>query len=195
MSTALKLNLDEVRSLLGLSTDSILNHVNKGTLSAGKVSNKGEDIYVFDFIEVKDFAKEYLDMSIDIPEKDEVEDEIEEEKVVIDKKSKKTKSAKENDDDRSAVSKILSNLQQSYETVLKQMSEYKEQAAFRIGQLEGELSSQRKLLASGQQELAEKERLIKKLKIELKKTRTDLEEEKQLLNKLSLWQRIWKRRD
>ena len=75
------------------------------------------------------------------------------------------------------------------------MTDYKEQAAFRIGQLEGELSSQKKLLSSGRQEMADKEKLIRKLKIELKKTRVNLEEEKQLLDKMSLWDRIWKKKN
>ncbi len=192
MSATLKLNLDEVRSLLGLSTDSILNHIGKGTLSAGKLQNKGEDLYVFEFKEVKDFAKEYLDMTVNMPKKavtEETDDNlfedmgnVEDEDVSkgeeVKKKSKPTKKAeKNNTEDKGGISNLISNLQKSYESALKQMSDYKEQAAFRIGQLEGELSSQKKLLSSGRQEMAEKDRLVKKLKIELKKTRENLEKE------------------
>jgi len=186
MSTALKLNLDEVQSLLGLSSDSILNHIDKGTLSAGKLKNKGEDIYVFEFIEVQDFAKEYLDMTVDLPKKEKEE--------VSEVVTKKVKEKNKTENKESGITAIISNLQKSYEGALKQMTDYKEQAAFRIGQLEGELSSQKKLLSSGRQEMAEKEKLIRKLKIELKKTRIDLEEEKQVLDRLSLWDRIWKKK-
>ncbi len=201
MSTMLKLNLDEVQSLLGLSTDSILNHIDKGTLTAGKLKNKGENIYVFEFTEVKDFAKEYLDMSVDLPEVNDTlfddednEEEEEEEEIVAQVKNKKKTTKKKAVDSSSGVAKILANLQKSYESALKQMTDYKEQAAFRIGQLEGELSSQKNLLSSGQQELSEKELMIKRLKIELKKTRINLEQEKTSLDRMSLWDRILKKK-
>lgn len=185
MATDLKLNLDEVRSLLGLSTDSILNHIEKGTLTAGKVKGKDEEIYVFEFTEVKDFAKEYLDMEVSTPQT---------------KKQRKEKEYEFNTDEdqpteAKGIASIFKSLQKSYEQVLNQMSDYKEQAAFRIGQLEGELSSQKKLLSSGQQELAEKDKLIKRLKIELKKTREDLETEITTIERMSLWERIWFKRN
>jgi len=202
MATALKLNLDEVRSLLGLSTDSILNHINKGTLKAGKVNNKGEDLYVFELIEVKDFAKEYLDMLIEMPEKEDdntsqvlhTENSTDEiiEDLFIKQRPRKNKAVKK--DQTEDKESIFAKFQKSYMSVMKQLADYKEQAAFRIGQLEGELSTQRKLLTDGQHEIAEKEKMIRRLKIELKKTKTDLEVEKNMIDKMSLFDRIFKKK-
>jgi len=189
MSTSLKLNIEEVCSLLGLSNDSIIKHIDKGTLTAGKLKNNDEEIFVFDFVEVKNFATEYLDMTIEMPENPELK---EAEKKVKKTQVKKKENTKE---ENKQVSSLLDKLHTGYTAVLKQLADYKEQAAFKIGQLEGELSSQRKLLSDGQHEIVEKDKMIRKLKIELKKTRVDLNKEKNMLDKMSLWQRIWKKKE
>jgi nucleotidyltransferase/DNA polymerase involved in DNA repair len=133
-------------------------------------------------------------MIVEMPENTELKEE-EERKEKEEKASKKIKNKKNTDEDNKQVSSLLEKLQSGYSTVMKQLADYKEQAAFRIGHLEGELSSQRKLLSDGQHEIHEKEKIIRKLKIELKKTRNNLEEEKTVLDRMNLWQRIWKKKE
>ena len=171
-----KLSLEEVANLLGISSNSIINHVEKGRLESSKINNKGEDILVFEFGHVKNFAHEFLDIVLEAPEE-----------------TQKDTDVKKGDVGESHVLQtLITELKSDYNNIIKQFTEYKEQAAFQIGQLKGQMESNQKMLDSGRKEVEEKELMIRKLKLKLKETQYNLEEEKKMLDEMSLFERIFK---
>jgi hypothetical protein len=195
----MKLNLDDVTSMLGVSTDSVLNHIKKKRLSADTMKHNGEKMYVFDFGQVKDFASEFLDIDLTEPNgvvkmtgmffDEEYTEEISPETL---KKKKKTKVASKKNDESQMIADILKELKSENKHLFKQLSDYKEQAAFQIGQLKSQIESSQKMLTSGQKEMEEKQLMISKLKRKLKSMHQELETEKTAIDKMSLVERIFK---
>jgi len=204
-----KLSLEEVTSLLGVSTDSVLNHIKKKRLIADAITNKGEKIYVFEFEDIRDFASEFLDMELNLedltkPRSDNNTQSIpevmnsmnfesnHEDDVPETKSHKKPKPHNDEDNGTEALRELLQEMKDDYTKVIEKFSNYKEQAAFQIGQLKSQLENSQKMLTSGRQEAEEKEELIRKLKTKLKTTSQELEEEKTMLDKMSLIERMFK---
>lgn len=178
-----KLSLEEVSALLGISNNSILNHITKDRLSSDIIKIKGEDVYVFDFAKVKEFASEFLDITLSEPEQ---------KKEVIKTKTKKTKSKNEDNDSANVFENIIHDLKGDYNDIIKQFTDYKEQAAFQIGQLKGQMESNQKMLDSGRKEVEERDMLIRKLKMKIKESQKALQDEKEALEKMTFVERIFK---
>ncbi len=198
-----KLSLDEVTALLGIPTESIFNHIKKKRLPASVMKNKGEGIYVFEFDDVKEFATEYLGIELSEPEgvikmsgmffEDEYEEKTQnKEEQKRSEPSKKASPRVSSDEGAEVLKELIQELKGDYNDAMKQLTEYKEQAAFQIGQLKSQLENSQKMLTSGQKEMEEKEGMIRKLKLKLKDMQDELEGEKKVLDRMSLMQRIFK---
>ena len=192
-----KLSLEEVTSLLGISEPSILNHIQKNRLHSSTIKSKGATIHVFDFADIKDFANEFLDIEVSEPESREntifmndVDEFIGKEKMP--KNSNRKKKVTSNDGESSVLKDIINDLKSDYNNMIKELTEYKEQAAFQIGQLKSQVENNQKMLTSGRKDLEEKELFIRKLKMKLKETQKDLEDEKNVLDQMSLIERLFK---
>jgi len=175
------LSLEEVTSLLGVSEKSILNHIDKKRLNSSTIKSKGDTIHVFQFSNVKDFASEFLDITLSEPELEE---------VVEEKKS--SKKGEKKGEESNILKSIISDLKEDYTGMVKQLTEYKEQAAFQIGQLKNQVENNQKMLTSGRKEAEERDLMIRKLKMKLKEKNDALEKEKTMLDNMNLFQRVFK---
>ena len=190
-----KLSLEEVTSLLGISETSILNHIKKARLNSSTIKNKGATIHVFDFSDIKDFASEFLDMKVSEPESSNtifIDDIDEIPKKTSTRKSSRKKKVTSVDNESSILENVINDLKGDYNNIIKEFTEYKEQAAFQIGSLKNQVENNQKLLSSGRKEVEEKEMMIRKLKMKLKETQGNLAEEKKVLDEMSLLERIFK---
>ncbi len=196
-----KLSIDEVTSLLGISTDSVLNHIKKKRLTAATMQNKDETIYVFEFGEIQDFASEYLDIELSEPEGNikmsgMFFEEDHKEEVKPKKKSNKSKSknSEENKDETGTTNVfngIINRLKDDYDGVVKQLTDYKEQAAFQIGQLKSKVESTQTMLTSGKKDMETRDLMIRKLKKKLRETQEELVEEKEAFDNMTLFERVF----
>jgi len=203
-----KLGLEEVTSLLGVSTDSVLNHIKKKRLLADSIKSKGEKIYVFEFEDIQDFASEFLDVELSLEDITksvkmkgnsipEVVESMSFEEDIVDtsekkKTKKKVKSKIEDSEEEDVLKALVKEMKDEYKEITEKFSNYKEQAAFQIGQLKNQLENSQKMLTSGRKEVEEKNTLVRKLKTKLKTTVKELEEEKVAIDSMNLLERVFK---